>query len=259
VLTFAQFLAESNHDVNEYGFLRPDAPTIKKTGKDRGKWNHLNIAKRHGYKSHQEPIKGKGWVRYDHYHHWQGLEPGVDHQAGYEFRDHPEQKKMVAAHIRKNAPFHKVIFDVHHPDGLKSHEFHSAGEALRHLGESFLLEGPDYYHTSGWIKPDGSYLEAPKNAKYHSDYLPKHLKGKNQDDYTKAFAAGWVRHGQMKYDKSHMFHAGRINQANIKTIDHFMMSPRHHEMGGSKYRLMADNPYREINGHSREHFINALH
>lgn len=140
--SFAQFVAEPTNtvleahgpDVNPFGFLRPNGKPITKTGKDRGKWNHYNIAKKHGYADHGEAIRKNGWVRYEHLHHWQGLPPEVSHHAGYTYRPDTESKKTVAHHLRKSGGFDRIVLDELHPKGeIKSHEFKTNGQALEHL------------------------------------------------------------------------------------------------------------------------------
>ena len=87
----------------------------------------------------------KGWVRFIHQ---DGLWHGPE--ANYEYHDRPQARKLVAAHLRDSGHHLKHInLDVHHvpvgkmgstSDKRVSHTFDNAGDALKHLGESALVE-----------------------------------------------------------------------------------------------------------------------
>ena len=115
------------------GFFVQDNQKSKKYARDRGHWNHLRIAKKHGFADHQDAIKKAGWVRYEHLHYSNHTPEDEPHYAGYTFRNDPESKAMVTKHLKKSGPFNRVVFDVHHKGALQTHEFKNSGEALRHL------------------------------------------------------------------------------------------------------------------------------
>lgn len=261
MLTFAQFLKEYYTVWKDWGLVHPNGSTISGPNHRASTHSHLSAIKK---------IKTP-----EHY-----ADFGVDKKTGeltlrtYGKRSlNGAMKALASGKVRSH---NGQVYHYHADDALGHESEHSGDIADIHqrakhlhqklykssLKEAILVEAPDYYKNFGWIKPDGSYHDGAKfpKAKSHQEILPKHLRGRHSEDYGKAFAAGWVRHGQMKYDGSHMFHSDRMHRGAVKAIDGFMASPHHEKMGGNKYRWMADGPsYREVIGHSQEHFLNTLH
>jgi hypothetical protein len=132
MLTFVQFITEYRDP--KIGFLRPDNSPVE----DSPTMMHSKLAKRYGFKGTNDALR-HGWVRYHHNSSVNEFGKSVN-KVAYEYKDHPDTRKLIAHHLATTGGFNRIDLDSHTkrvtntPD--QSHTFNSVEAARNHLGES---------------------------------------------------------------------------------------------------------------------------